>query len=178
MKFKDKLKGMKACREAIDFAGDMTFEEAWQRCERADWMLWYICKAKIGTRKARIHVICDCAETALKYVPKGEDRPRLAIEAARKYANKKTDKNLVELRATGAATWAAGDVARAATWAAWAAGDVAWAAWAAGDAAWAATGAAGDAARAATWAAWAAGDVAWAAALKSMADMIRKNFKV
>lgn len=70
-------------------------------------MLWYICKMEIGTRQERIHIICDCAATALKYVPKGENRPRLAIEAARKYADEKTPENLEKLNAARAAAEAA-----------------------------------------------------------------------
>ena len=74
---------------------------------------------------------CDFAETALKYVPAGEDRPRLAIETARRF---------VAGSATCEELAAAGDAAWAAAWAA--AGD------AAGDAAWdAARAAAGAAAR-------------------------------
>ena len=65
---------------------------------------------------------CDFAETALKYVPAGEDRPRLAIETARRF---------VAGSATCEELAAAGAAARAAAWAAaWAARD------AAGDAAW------------------------------------------
>ena len=95
---------------------------------------------------------CDFAETAIKYVPEDEDRPRKAIETARRYARgEATDEEL-----------AAADAAARAARAAWAASDAAWAAWAASDAAWAARAAwaASDAARAA----WAASDAAWAAA--------------
>jgi len=123
-------------------------------------MLWYIGKAELGTKRDRTHVICDCAETALKYVPKGEDRPRKAIEAAREYVDNPTEENLKKLNAAwDAASAAAGD--------------------AAGAAAGAAANAAGYAASAAAWdaagdAAW---DAAWAVAQKNMADIIRKNFK-
>jgi hypothetical protein len=97
----------------------------------------------------------DCAEHVLHIYEKeypSDDRPRKAIEAARKYARKEID------AAARAAAWAA---ARAADWAA--AGAAAAAADAAGDAAWAAAwaaarAAAGDAARAAAAAADAAGD--------------------
>ena len=84
---------------------------------------------------------CDCAERVV-HLCGDDDRPRNAIEVARRYANgKATDE---ELAAARAAAWAA---AGAAAWAA---------AW---DAAWAAARAAArDAARDAAWAA------AWAAA--------------
>ena len=73
-----KLLELNACSEAVTWVNDKNLQTAWNACVRADWMLWFICKAEIGTRAKRIHAICDCVETALKYVPKGEDRPRLA----------------------------------------------------------------------------------------------------
>jgi hypothetical protein len=126
---------------------------------------------EIGTRRERIHIICDCAATALKYVPKGEDRPRLAIEAARKYADKKTNANLEKLNAAGTAAWAAGTATRAV-------GAAARAAWdAAGAAAWAAArDTAEDAAEAAAWTAtWAATEDA---ADKKICNMIRKKISI
>jgi len=157
--FVEKLKELSACSEAVEFVGDMDFKTSWEKCVQADWMLWLICKMEIGTREERIHIICDCAATALKYAPKGEDRPRLAIEAARNYADERTPENLEKLSVARDAAWAAaGDAAWAAAWAAGAA------AWAAGAAAWAA----GAAARAAE-------DAARAAAYKEMCIMIRKS---
>ena len=173
--FVTKLKELSACSEAVEWAKKYsTLQGAWKACERADHMLWYICKMEIGTRKERIHIICDCVATALKYVPKGEDRPRLAIKAARKYADKRTPENLERLNAawvaTGAAAWAAAWVAaRDATGAAARAAARA----AAGAAAWAAAGAAaGDSARAA------AGAAARAAAHKKMCKIIRKKISI
>ena len=92
---------------------------------------------------------CDFAETALKYVPAGEDRPRLAIETARRFVAGSA--TCEELAAAGDA--AAGDAAGAAARAAARA-----AAW---DAAW---DAARAAARAAAW------DAAWAAAWDAARD--------
>jgi hypothetical protein len=153
-KLLSKLKELNACIEAVKFCKGKDLKTAWNKCERADWLLWFICKLEIGTKKERIHVICDCAATALKYVPKGEDRPRLTIEAARKYADEPTQENLERAgaveAAAEAATWAATWAAEVATWAAGAATGAAEAA------AWAATGAAEAAARAATGAAEAA----------------------
>jgi hypothetical protein len=37
-------------------------------------------------RQELVLAACDCAETALRYVPEGEHRPRLAIETARRWA--------------------------------------------------------------------------------------------
>jgi hypothetical protein len=75
---------MAACPEAVDWVDDKDLKTAWNTCERADWMLWLAAKTGID-RKLLVLVACDCAETALKYVPDGEDRPRQAIETARKW---------------------------------------------------------------------------------------------
>ena len=117
--FITKLKELDACSDAIDFVKEnkYTLKQSWKNCTRADWMLWLMCEMEFATRKVRIHIICDCAATALKYVTKGENRPRKAIDAARQYADNPTEDNLQFLNT-------AGDAARAAAWAA--AGDAAW----------------------------------------------------
>jgi len=112
-------------------------------------------RLKWDERVARLFA-CDCAERVLPLFEAEypeDDRPRRAIETARRYAV--GDATCEELAAAGAAAWAA-------PWAAArdAAGDTAWDA--AGDAAWAAAwAAAGGAAWAAAWAA--ARDTVWAA---------------
>jgi len=182
MKFADKLRKLEACEDAIEWVGDKSFKEAWNTCERADWMLWYIAKAELGTKRERIHIVCDCAETSLKYVPEGEDGPRLAIEAARAYADNPTKTNLKKLIAAESAAWYAANAAwSAAEYAATAAGSAA--EYAAGYAAWytarPAANAAWSAARYAVWsAAGYAANAARYTALKTMADMIRKKFNL
>ena len=170
----DELVKMSACPKPVEWAhGFDSLQAAWDACERADWMLWYLVHRYPATCGPVRLAMCACAETALQYVPKGEDRPRIAIETARRYVRGlATDAELVAAR--DAAWVAAGDAARAAAWAAARddAGDAAWAAAqaaardAAGDAAWAA---ARDDARDA------AGDAAWAAALAQMSDLIRRE---
>jgi hypothetical protein len=95
-------------------------------------------------RTARLFA-CDCAEHVLPVFEKqrpGDDRPRKAIETARRYANGKATK-----KELGAARVAAYDAVRDAGAAALDAGTAAWAA--ARDAAWAAARDAGAAAEAA-----------------------------
>ena len=168
------LESNNACSDAVIWIGKRSLKQAWDECERADWMLWYMCRAELATKRERIHIVCDCAATALKYVPKGEDRPREAIEAARRYADEPTEENLRLLNAAGAA-------AGAAVWVAWAtraaAGAAVWAA--AGAAVWAAEFAWGAAAEAAGGAAGAAaGIAAWVVAHKQMCEMIREKIKL
>ena len=184
------LEKMKACEPAIIWADDSehaTLQDAWNACEHADWMCWLLINKYTHTAGQVRLALCACARTSLKYVHTGEDRPRLAIECAERYARgRATDVELAAARdaawdAAGAAAWdaarasarasardAARAAARAAAWdAAWdAAGAAAWAA--ARDAAW-------DVAGAAAWAAArdAAGDAAGDAALKEMAVIVR-----
>jgi len=77
-----------ACPEAVDWIkkDKLTLKQAWDKCERADWLIWFAAKTNMASHQETVLVACDCAETVLKYVPKDEDRPRLAIEAARKWA--------------------------------------------------------------------------------------------
>jgi hypothetical protein len=110
-------------------------------------MLWLLVRTTLNQDDPRLRLMaCDFAEAVLIYVPAGEDRPRRAIECARRFAA--GDATRAEMAAAGAAAWAAAGAA-------------------AGDAAWDAAGAtARGAARAAAWAA------AWAA----QSDIIRRYF--
>uniref|UniRef100_A0A6M3KQE0 Uncharacterized protein n=1 Tax=viral metagenome TaxID=1070528 RepID=A0A6M3KQE0_9ZZZZ len=170
------LKKLSACEEAVKWVDGFDLKTAWDECERADWMLWYMCMVELATKRERIHIICDCAATALKYVPKGEDRPREAIEAARRYADEPTEENLRLLRAAAeVAVWVAwaAEAAEVAVWVAWAAevaeaagGAAVWVAWAT------------EAARAAAGATRVAEAAGGAAAHKHMCKMIREKIKL
>ena len=63
---------------------------AWDACERADWMLWLASRLDIP-RPLLVLAVCDCARTALQYVPEDEGRPLAAIEAAEAWAADPTD---------------------------------------------------------------------------------------
>ncbi|MFO0474195.1 MAG: putative immunity protein, partial [Alphaproteobacteria bacterium] len=75
----------------------------WADCERPDWLLWWA--AHSVPRQELVLAACDCAELALRYVPQGEDRPRLAIETARRWA--RGEATVKEVRAADAAALAA-----------------------------------------------------------------------
>ena len=202
------LKKLDACGEAQKWAsGQPDLQAAWSACKRSDWMLWLLARTVVHKTDPRLRLMaCDFGEAVLHLVPEGEDRPRKAIEVARRFANgEATEEELAAARdAAWDAAWAAAraaardaawDAARAAARAAardaaWAAAwDAAWAAArdaaraAAWDAAWdaaraAARAAARDAARAAAWAAAraAAWDAAWDAARDAQANIIRSYF--
>jgi len=56
-----------------------SYARAWHQCERGDWLLRIAARIRIEHRSI-VRAACDCARTALRYVPEGEDRPRIAIE--------------------------------------------------------------------------------------------------
>jgi hypothetical protein len=170
MTLHDYLNIRDACPDALTWLGDRSPREAWEVCERADWMLWLADHIGIDQR---LVVLCGtgCARSVLHLLPAGEERPRQAIEAAEAWAYG---------RGTAEAAWRAARAAEAAWYAAWrrtrAADTAVRAAWAAEAAAstviWWGT----DAAMAATWAAdaaEAAGAATRAVALRRYAHDIR-----
>jgi hypothetical protein len=177
--FAELLKELGACSEAVGWAQDKSFHVVWTTCKRGDWLLWLcgIMADKRGwpTRKQLVLAACACAETALKYVPAGEERPRKAIETARAWTRGEATIEEVRAAANAAnAAYAAAYAANAANAAANAAYAAAYAANAA-NAAYAANAAA-NAAYAAAYAAYAAAYAAYAAnaaALKECADLVR-----
>ena len=173
----DKLKALGACEEAITFASKFnTFQEAWDACNRSDWMLWIIeNKSWFTDNELRLFAV-RCARD-VQHLMK-DKRSITAIDVAENYANgQATNYELDAARAAARdaamAAWAA---ARAATRAARDAAMAAWAAvWDASRAARAAAWASMDAAMAAALdAAWAAMDAAedaeWSAALDAALD--------
>jgi hypothetical protein len=155
-----------ACREAVAWVGTKPLEEAWNTCKRGDWMLWLAARLEID-KKLLVTAACDCAELSLKFITAGEDRPRQAIEMARKWVRGETS-----LEEVCKAVYAAANAANAANaaYAAYAARAV----YAAANAANAAN-AAYAAARAA-YAAYAAARAAYAAdaeTLKICAEKVR-----
>ena len=129
MKLMIYLKRLGVCREAISWAVDYaTLPEAWAACERPDWMLWFVARLDDYYSPRLRLVACAIARIALKHVPAGENRPRLAIECAERFSrDEATAQELAAARA--AAETAAGAAAVAAAGAAWAAARAA--AWAA-----------------------------------------------
>ena len=107
-----------ACAEAREWAQGKSAKQAWTKCERADWLLWWAAQTSANKHTAVVLAACACARTALKYVPAGEDRPRLAIEAAERWANAPTEANRQAAEAAARAAWAAAARAARAAWAA------------------------------------------------------------
>ena len=117
------LRAHDACADAVAWVGDRSWESAWAECPRGDWLLWYAGRAG-ADRRDIVRAAAACARLVLHLVPPGEDRPRLAIEAAEAWADAPTpERAWAAARAAAAAeAWAAAAAARAAAAAeAWAA---------------------------------------------------------
>lgn len=119
MTSQDILRCEGACLEAVMWCGNRDAKTAWEECPRGDWLLWFA--GRLGVpRKLLVRSACDCAERALRYVPDGEDRPRKAIETARRWCD--GNATIADVRAAGGAyaaaagagTYAAGAYAAAA----------------------------------------------------------------
>ena len=151
------LRGLGACAEAVVWVGDRDFRTALAECSRADWILW-LCGRMVDTptwptQQQLTLAACACAETALRFVPPSENRPRLALETARRWARGDATVTLADVRHAAYAAYAAADAAASDASAsdADAAADAA-----ASAAAYAAAYAAADAAAAGAYAAYAA----------------------
>ena len=118
MNFTDAMTQMNACSGAKEWIADngLGFKQAWETCQRPDWMLWLVgqmCgRKRWPDRKAIVLLACDMAETVLHLVPEGEDRPWLAIEAARNWCAGTAA--IEEVRRAADAAYAAADAAAAA----------------------------------------------------------------
>ena len=187
--FSELLISLRACEEARAWAKGKTLAAVWKTCNRGDWMLWLcgkmVDKPNWPTRQEVVLAACACAKPALKYVKAGEDRPRIALETARKWARgEATIQKVRDAAAADAAAYSAYYSAAAAYAAYYSAAAAAAAYYSAAAAApaHAAAAAAYSAAAADAYAADAAAHDAYAAAKKKSqlesADICRKMLKV
>ena len=149
-----------ACSEALAWLRTQPdAATAWEACERPDWLIWWLKRQPATDRKTLVRIACACARTALRFVPKDEERPRLAIETTERWLVGSATIEEVRTAAVAAAYDAADADADAAAAAAYAA---AYADAYAGAYAYAAAAAAADA--------YAYAAVAYAAAADAAAD--------
>ena len=137
------------CSEAAAWAAAQpSAEAAWSSCDRPDWMLWALSRLPGHPFDREIRwIACDLARSVLHLATPGDDRPRLAVEAAEACLRDPSPETRAEA-AAAAAAGAAAAAARAAAEAAWAARAAAEAAWAAREARAAGAGTGCDAIRA------------------------------
>ena len=83
------LDALDACDEAREWvATQPDAATAWATCPHANWLMVLLGEMHVRgalPRETLVLAACACAETALCHVPAGEHRPRLAIEAARRW---------------------------------------------------------------------------------------------
>lgn len=102
------LKDLNACIDAIKWSKGKSLEEAWRECPRGDWLLWLAAGLRIN-QKLLVSAACACARTALRNVPEGEDRPRIAIETAEAWTRGEATPSEVQSAAANAALGVAYD---------------------------------------------------------------------
>ena len=108
----DTLTDLRACPDAVAWArGYHDLYAAWAASERGDWMLWLAGKLsgppESASRKRLVLAACECARLALAHVRAGEDRPRIAIETAERWARGEAGVTLANVRAAAADAYAA-----------------------------------------------------------------------
>ena len=166
IEFCSKFTSDEMCRAGRDFAlSHETMSQVWDACENPSWLFWMLEKCNPLEKEQSVRLSIAFAEMCLVNVPEGEDRPQLAIEAAKTWLDNPCGE-------TQSAAQSAAQSAESAQSAAWAAAQSAQsAAWAAAQSAESAQSAAQSAAWAAAWAAQAA---AWAAVRAAQCKMIRE----
>ena len=95
-----------ACTESLEWLSDRDLDTAWAECPRGDWLLWLTAKAGID-RKRLVMSACSTAREALRFVPEGEDRPRIAIETAEAWCRSEATIEQVREARWNAAAYAA-----------------------------------------------------------------------
>lgn len=119
------LNELNACQDAKQWAAGKTLSQAWQECQRSDWMLWLLGRSQID-KKTIATIAVEFAETC---VHNAKNYPAVAecITTVKKYLSGQATQE--ELAAAESSAWssvlaaesAAELAARAAAWAALAA---------------------------------------------------------
>ena len=132
-----KLRALGACDDAVEWAATQpSYAEAWETCQRGDWLLWLLGRVAgpFGSPSHReiVGAVSACARTALPIfeaaVP-GDGRVRACLDLLDRYAGGEVV-SPEQIQAAAGAAWVAAGAASAAAGAAWvAAGAASAAAW-------------------------------------------------
>jgi len=110
MELKKYLKKSGACAEALRWVGDRTLQQAWDECDRPDWMMWLYRRNNPNKKtcvKIAIYAAKLCIENYKNKYP-ADKRPEMAIAAAEKWLENPSEDNA---RAADAAAKAAATAA-------------------------------------------------------------------
>ncbi|MDE1971446.1 MAG: hypothetical protein KGI50_07775 [Patescibacteria group bacterium] len=102
------LRSLGACRSAKDWSKGMTAQEAWEKCERGDWLLWWAQKENIDLRMLTL-AKGECAKTVYHLLK--DDRSRRAVDAAIAFGKGEITRQELDASAEAAAKAAAAKAA-------------------------------------------------------------------
>ena len=100
---KELLNKLKACQEAMEWAGDKSWQEIYNTCHRGDWLLWLFKRTNPDDLKLLTLAKGHCANT-VRHLMKDE-RSIKAVDAAIAYGEGKISRE--ELDAAASAAYAA-----------------------------------------------------------------------
>lgn len=105
-----KLTELGACTDGRNFAKGKTLEKAWAECDRPDWMLWIYRRASNYSKLQVVQIAIFVAELVIhifeaKYPT--DERPRKAIEAAKKCLETPSDETYSASANAAASAYAA-----------------------------------------------------------------------
>src|SRR3990167_5652843 len=81
-----------------------TCRDIWDAAPQGSWLLVYAEKAR-APQPALVRAAVACVRPALRFVPEGEDRPSLAVEAAEAWADEPTERNRLRAAEAEKAAW-------------------------------------------------------------------------
>lgn len=120
MSAKELLLSINACPEAIRFADGKTIKQAWETCNRGDWMLWFYSKQFPNDIRKITLAKAYCANTVCHLM--NDERSKHAVDVAIKFGYGFATSDELKLAADAAAdaadAAAAADAADAAAYAA------------------------------------------------------------
>jgi len=116
IEFCSKYSPNEMCVEGREFAlSHETMSQVWDACEKPAWLFWMLEKCKPLEKEQSVRLSIAFAEKCLVNIPEGENRPKIAIEAARAWIENPCEE-------TRSAASAAESAAESAAWsAAWSA---------------------------------------------------------
>ena len=115
--FCNKYSPNEMCEEGREFAlSHETMSQVWDACEEPEWLFWMLEKCKPLEKEQSVRLSIAFAEKCLVNIPKGENRPKLAIEAARAWIENPCEETRSAASAAASAAWSAAWSAESAAW--------------------------------------------------------------
>jgi len=80
--FQIKLKSLNACGAAVTWAQQLTDGQAWETCERGDWLLWWAKRENCDLRQLTL-AKARCAKLVIHLMK--DERSRKAVEVSEQF---------------------------------------------------------------------------------------------